>query len=90
MSLLALLFSYVIRFDLEAKMDLIKEEWSILSKSIGFYILIKLVVFYAFKIHRGLIRHTSTEDFVRILKANLLSTVAFALLGLIRYFYFDG
>lgn len=90
MSLLSLLFAYLIRFDLEAKMDLIREEWSILSRSIGFYILIKLAVFYVFKIHRGLIRHTSTEDFVRILKANFLSTILFVVFGLVRFYYLDG
>ena len=89
-SLISLLFAYVIRFDLKANMELIQEEWNILSKSIGFYVLIKLLVFYLFKIHRGLIRHTSTEDFLRIFKATLVSTLLFGLLGVVRYLYLDG
>ncbi len=90
MSLLALLFSYIIRFDLEANEQLISSEWAILSRSLGFYIGIKLLVFYLFKVHRGLIRHTSTEDFFRIFKANVVSSALFIVLGLIRYYEFDG
>lgn len=90
MSLCALLFSYIIRFDLEANEELIRSEWSILQRSIGVYILVKLMVFYFFKVHKGLIRHTSTEDFYRIFKANVLSSALFLVLGLLRYYYLDG
>ncbi|TNE97059.1 MAG: polysaccharide biosynthesis protein [Bacteroidetes bacterium] len=90
LSLMALLVSYVIRFDLEANEELIRAEWAILSRSIGIYIGVKLVVFYLFKVHKGLIRHTSTEDFFRIFKANVISSALFVTLGLIRYYEFDG
>jgi FlaA1/EpsC-like NDP-sugar epimerase len=90
LSLLALFVAYLIRFDLEAKEELIQSEWDILSKSIGFYIGIKLVVFYLFKIHKGLIRHTSTEDFTRIVKATLVSSTLFGIAGLLKYHYIDG
>lgn len=90
MSLLALMVAYVIRFDLKANEELILQEWEILSRSIGVYIGIKLAIFYLFKIHKGLIRHTSTEDFYRIFKANSLSTILFLALGLVRHFYLDG
>ena len=90
LSLFALLFAYIIRFDLKADAALIREEWSILSKSIGIYILVKLVVFYLFKIHKGLVRHTSTEDLRRIILATLVSTVTFAILGFVRSAFFDG
>lgn len=90
MSLAALFFAYLIRFDLEAKEALIKEEWSILSKSIGFYIAIKLLVFYLFRIHKGLIRHTSTQDFARIVQATAITSVIFFISGLIRSNFIDG
>lgn len=90
MSLMALLFSYVIRFDLEAKADLIRSEWVILSRSLGVYIAVKLIVFYLFQVHKGLIRHTSTEDFYRIFKANVVSSALFVVLGLLRYYELDG
>jgi len=90
LSLSALFFAYLIRFDLEANEELIQAEWNILSKSIGFYIVIKLLVFYLFKIHKGLIRHTSTQDFARIIKATAISSLMFAIAGLIRAYYLDG
>ncbi|NRA10847.1 MAG: polysaccharide biosynthesis protein [Crocinitomicaceae bacterium] len=90
LSLAALFVAYLIRFDLEAKEELIQSEWDILSKSIGFYIGIKLIVFYIFKIHKGLIRHSSTEDFSRIVKATLVSSTLFGIAGLLKYYYVDG
>jgi FlaA1/EpsC-like NDP-sugar epimerase len=90
MSLMSLLVAYVIRFDLEANEELITREWNILSKSILVYIGVKLVIFYLYKIHKGLVRHTSTEDFLRIFKANTLSSVTFLIFGLLRHFFLDG
>ncbi|MFM8964620.1 MAG: hypothetical protein ACKOGD_12350, partial [Sphingomonadales bacterium] len=40
--LFALFFAYLIRFDLKADFSLIKAEWAILSKSLWFFILVKL------------------------------------------------
>lgn len=85
----ALLFAYLIRFDLKANPELIKEEWQILSKSIIVYAAVKLVVFYLFKIHKGLVRHTSTEDLRRITLALLTSSVLFVILGVGRYYFVD-
>ena len=90
LSLTALFVAYLIRFDLEAKEELIQSEWNILSKSIWLYIGIKLVVSYLFKIHKGLIRHTSIEDFTRIVKATLISSTLFGISGLVKYYYIDG
>lgn len=90
MSLMSLLVAYVIRFDLEANEELITREWNILSKSILVYIAVKLIIFYLYKIHKGLVRHTSTEDFLRIFKANTLSSITFLIFGLYRHFFLDG
>ena len=90
MSLFALLFAYIIRFDLKADDTLIRLEWEILSKSIGIYILVKLAVFYLLKIHKGLVRHTSTEDLRRIILAALIASTTFAILGFFRYSMLDG
>ncbi len=89
LSFIALLFAYLIRFDLKADKNLIQEEWQILSKSIIIFAGIKLIIFYLFKIHKGLVRHTSTEDLRRISLALATSSLIFALLGIIRYFIVD-
>jgi FlaA1/EpsC-like NDP-sugar epimerase len=88
-ALFALIFAYLIRFDLKADKELIEIEWAVLSKSIGIFFLVKLLVYYFFKIHKGLVRHTSTADMKRIFLAVLTSSVIFALLGFVRFFYFD-
>ncbi len=90
MSLMALFLAYLIRFDLETKDYMIRDEWNILSKSIGFYIAVKLLVFYVFKIHKGLIRHTSTQDFARIVQATAISSVIFFAASMVRVNALDG
>lgn len=90
LSLCALFFAYLIRFDIMADPVLIQQEWDILSKSIAIYLGVKFLVFFAFKIHKGLVRHTSTEDSRRIFLATLTSTLIFIILGLIRHYRFDG
>ncbi len=90
LSISGLFFAYLIRFDLKADITLINEEWAILSKSIIFFILVKFIVFYAFKIHKGMVRHTSTEDLRRIFYASLVSSLIFVFLGMVRNKYVDG
>jgi FlaA1/EpsC-like NDP-sugar epimerase len=86
----ALAFAYLIRFDLKADFSLIQSEWEILSRSLWFFILVKLLVFYAFQIQKGLVRYTSTEDLKRIFLAELSCTILFLLGGLVRYHHMDG
>jgi FlaA1/EpsC-like NDP-sugar epimerase len=90
LSLSGLFFAYLIRFDLKADIALIKQEWSILSKSLLIFLIVKFTVFYIFKIHKGLVRHTSTEDLRRIFFASVISSFIFVVLGIIRNVYFDG
>ena len=89
LSAIALFFAYLIRFDLKANEEVIAEEWMILSKSIVVYFVIKFLVFYVYSIHKGLVRHTSTEDLRRILLASVTSSVIFFVLGLVRFYYVD-
>ena len=87
---LALLFAYLMRFDLKANEELFQREWGLLSKSIVFYFLIKILVFYLFGIHKGLVRFTSTEDLSRIFKAVFTCSVIYFCAGLFRFYYLDG
>lgn len=90
LSLFALVFAYLLRFDLKAEEKWIKPEWEILSKSILIYVLIKVTTFYLFKIHKGLIRHTSTEDLRRIVLANLIAFGFLSGLSIVRSNFYDG
>ncbi len=86
----ALLLSYLIRFDLQTEYSIFQKEWEVLSKSIFLYFSIKFCVFYALKIHRGLVRYTSTQDLRRILIASVISSLIFFILGVIRMNFIDG
>ena len=85
----AIAFSYLIRFDLKADSALIQKEWLILSKSILFYFSVKFIVFYILKIHKGLVRYTSTEDLKRLFFASLICSFIFLVGGLVRFYYLD-
>ncbi|MEY3845041.1 MAG: hypothetical protein RL293_1463 [Bacteroidota bacterium] len=86
----ALAFAYLIRFDLKADFSLIQTEWEILSKSLWFFVLVKLLVFSLFQIHKGLVRYTSTEDLKRIFLAELSCSILFLIAGLVRFHQLDG
>jgi FlaA1/EpsC-like NDP-sugar epimerase len=90
LSAFALLFAYVIRFDLKADKTLILAEWAILSKSILVFFSVKAIVYYLFKINKGLVRFTSTEDVRRILSAQLTVSLLFVALGFVRQQFIDG
>lgn len=85
----SLAFAYLIRFDLKADNSLIQKEWLILSKSILFYFGVKFLVFYFLKIHKGLVRYTSTEDLKRLFLASLICSLIFLIAGLVPFFYLD-
>lgn len=87
---LALSIAYLLRFDMTADYETIEKEWNQLSKSLWLFFLIKFVVFYLFKIHQGLLRHTSTEDLKRIFIAVSTISMLFFIGGFVRYFMFDG
>jgi FlaA1/EpsC-like NDP-sugar epimerase len=87
--LFALFFAYLIRFDLKADFSLIQTEWEILSRSLWFFILVKILVFGVFQIHQGLVRYSSTDDFKRILFAEAISTILFIMGGLFRFYLLD-
>ena len=89
LSFVSLAFAYLIRFDLKADKALIISEWEILSKSIVLFFLVKLIVFYLFNIHKGLVRHTSTEDVRRIFFSVLTCSVLYLIMGFVRFKWFD-
>lgn len=90
LNLSALAFAYLIRFDLKAEYSVIEEEWNVLSKSIFFYIFIKFTVFQLFRIQKGLVRYTSTEDLRRIFLAVLTCSLIFTIASVIRAEFLDG
>ena len=90
LSALALGFAYLIRFDLKADAEMIQQEWSILSRSLLIYFVVKGVMFYTFSIHKGLIRHTSTEDLKRVFLALVSSSIIYLVLGIARKSFVDG
>lgn len=88
--LLALVTAYLMRFEVYSNPSIIEYEFNHLLKSLPFLIAIKLVVFYLFKIHNGLIRHTSFEDIRRLFFAVATTSIVFLIAGLIRAEFFGG
>jgi FlaA1/EpsC-like NDP-sugar epimerase len=89
-SMLALGLAYFVRFDFYTDSESITNEWGFLKDVLPYIIVLKLAVFYFYKIHKGLIRHTSLEDVKRIFFALLTFTVILFCAGLVRKFFFGG
>ncbi|MFM8243743.1 MAG: hypothetical protein ACKN86_13140, partial [Crocinitomicaceae bacterium] len=49
---MALGIAYLLRFDMMADQETVNKEWNQLSKSIWLFFLVKLIVFYLFKIQQ--------------------------------------
>ena len=90
LSAVSLFIAYVIRFDLKADKQLWVTEWEILSKSILVFFVVRFTTFYFLKIHKGIVRHTSTVDFRRLFIAVSISSAIFLVLGFLRYYFYDG
>lgn len=90
LSAVSLFIAYMIRFDLKADKQLWVSEWEILSKSILVFFVVRFATFYFLKIHKGIVRHTSTMDFRRLFVAVSISSATFLVLGILRYFFYDG
>ena len=88
-SLFSLVFAYIIRLDLITYKSDLYSEFSKLPESILIFFGVKFIVFYFFKIHKGLVRHTSIEDLKRIFYALSACSLLYITFGLIRYFCFD-
>lgn len=86
----SLVLAYLIRFDIKADNTVWQDEWHILSKSIAVFFIVRILVFYLFGIHRGIVRHTSTSDFRRLFLAVTTSSALFGVIGWIRYQFIDG
>ncbi len=83
LSIISLLFAYFIRFDFNIE-KVEYEFWGKTSISIGVFILIKCLVFFAFKIHQGHIRHTSINDIKRLLITIGTSSLVFFAINILR------
>lgn len=88
-SILALGLAYFIRFDMNTNLKAMEHEWVYNWREFLVYVVIKLTVFYVFKIHLGLVRFTSTEDLKRLLSASLTCTLIFVGISAIRSLVFD-
>ena len=88
-SIFSLLLAYFIRFEFQIK----SIQFELLNKftfSFLIFLLVKLFVFYVFKIYQGHIRHTSILDVKRILFTIGTSTFIFFFLNFIRASYIDS
>src|SRR4030042_2455913 len=82
---LVYLFSYAIRFE----GHIYPTEMSNLKRTIWFIIPLKLLVFWQFKLYRGMWRYTSISDLFNIIKAIFVSSSAITLIILFVY-HFQG
>ncbi|RFC55126.1 polysaccharide biosynthesis protein [Brumimicrobium aurantiacum] len=86
----ALTLAYLIRFDFYTDSETITKEWGYIKDVLPFVILLKPVVFFLFKIHKGLVRFTSLADVKRIFFALLTYSSIIFVAGLVRYIFVDN
>jgi FlaA1/EpsC-like NDP-sugar epimerase len=89
MSFLSLIASYFIRF--ENNLDIIKYEFIDKAKlSILIYLIIRVCIFFFFKIYQGLIRYTSLQDIKRLFLAIGTSSLILFILNFFTHFFYNA
>ena len=90
-ALMSLALSYlIIFFDPHKSVSNLYTDFQNLKYQILFFTILKFLIFYFFKIHKGVLRYSSNDDFKRIFIALTTSTLALSLIGILRYYYFDS
>ncbi len=84
--LLALTAAYLLRFNFHVPAI----EVDLLLPVLPIYLGVRLVSFLIAGLPRMMVRHTNTDDAKRIFLTVLGGTLAFLLIGAVRYFLFDG
>jgi FlaA1/EpsC-like NDP-sugar epimerase len=87
-SVAALIMAYIIRFD--SSQLPFETELHIFQRGLPIFILLRGISFYIMKTHRGIVRHTSTEDIKRITMAVLIGTILIGIVSGITYKWGDG
>jgi FlaA1/EpsC-like NDP-sugar epimerase len=88
-ALFSLALAYIIRFDFTTDWSVWKREIHILLQALPVFIIVKFFVFFLFKTHYGIVRHTSTQDFKRVFFALSTATGIYFVFVPIRAIFFD-
>lgn len=83
---LALLAAYQLRFNFQVP----AHEYELLWPMLPVFLLVRAGSLGAARIHKGLVKHTSTEDARRIFLTVLAGSAVFGLLSAVRYYLIDG
>ena len=84
--LVSLLVAYQLRFNFQVP----AHEYALLKPVLPVFLLVRLFSFWSMRIHRQLVKHTSTEDARRIFLTVLGGSLGLGVLGLLRYALVDG
>ncbi len=77
--------AYLVRFDFSVPPYFLTLFW----RSLPYALFTKIVVFYLFDLYRGMWRYTGVTDLVNLIKAAIVSTLAFVFLVVFQY-RFEG
>lgn len=86
----AFLLAFLIRFDFRLSGDEILFEIGLIKYSIAILLVIKAACLLAFKTHLGIIRYSSSPEFMSVVKASVTASIIFVVFSFIRYYFIDG
>ena len=90
LSIIALFMAFIIRFDFTFTGEELVSEFQLIKFSIVIFIVVKIIFLLLFKTHLAIVRHSSSPEFINVVKVSFASTVVFILFSVIRYQWMDG
>ena len=83
---LALMAAYQLRFNFQVP----EYEYALLWPMLPIFVLVRAGSLGLARIHKGLVKHTSTEDARRIFLTVLVGSALFGVFSAVRYYLIDG
>jgi FlaA1/EpsC-like NDP-sugar epimerase len=91
LTLTSLILAYLIRFDLIDFYDIFWiSQYNSIKWGVPTLVLVRYLTFLIGRTHKGIIRHLSGEDTLRIFYVVSIGTLLICFISVIRYFFLDG
>jgi FlaA1/EpsC-like NDP-sugar epimerase len=90
LSAFAFFMAFLIRFDFKMSGEELLFEFNLIKYSIVIFFFIKTICLLTFKTHLGIVRYSSSPEFMSVVKACVTASFIFILFSIVRYNFIDG
>ncbi|NLN74019.1 MAG: hypothetical protein GX140_07225, partial [Bacteroidales bacterium] len=83
---ISLILSYLLRFNF----NIPSNELASLPIVLTSVLLVRLIFSFSFRTHKSIVRHTSTQDIIRVFVTNIFGSICFLIINIITFKFVSG